>query len=149
MRMLAFFVVALVCPSCFLFSDFRRSSFSYSKNGSSYTTSLVVPKGYKRTDRQVDSAGNLVNYFYYPGEAVLYFAVLTDTSKQYQPINYSANIPRELYNATFYKGSDSSFRYWRENRFDHFRAGYRNVEDDAVFDSSLNYFSLHAGRKSP
>jgi hypothetical protein len=144
MRILAFFVVMTVCNSCFLFNDFKRSSFNYTKDGKNYATRLVVPKGYNRTERQVDSAGNLVEYFYYPGNAVLYFAALTDTSKQYQPINYSANIPKELYDATFFKGTDSSYRFWRENRFDHFKAGYRNVEEDGLFDSALNYFSLHA-----
>lgn len=144
-----FFVLMIVCDSCFLWSDLKRSSFSYTKDGKNYTTRLMVPKGYNRTERQVDSVGNLVKYYFYPDHTVLYFAALTDTSKEYQPVNYAVNIPKELYQTVFFKGIDSSYRYWRETRFDHFKAGYRNVDagSDGVFDSALNYFSLHVKRR--
>lgn len=148
MRIIAFVFFTVLCNSCFLFSDFKKSRFAYSRNGVHHSLDLVVPKGFIKTKKQTDSTGNQIQYYYYPGSTVLYFALLKDTSTQLQPINYNLNIPKELYNTVFFKGIDSSEQYWRETRFDHYKAGYKNVEEgeDGVFDSSINYFSLHVKR---
>jgi hypothetical protein len=89
-----------------------------------------------------------VLYYYYSDGSVLYFASLNDTSVELQTINYTDNIPKELYNTLFYKGLDSSKYFWRESRFGKYRAGYKNIdaEDEGNFDSSINYFTLHVKR---
>ena len=86
-----------------------------------------------------------MRYFLYPGGTELYFAFLKDTTRELQAINYDDNIPKELYQTIFYKGIDSTNHYWRETRFGNYKAGYKNVDEgeDGVFDSSINYFSLH------
>lgn len=78
----------------------------------------------------------------------MYFALLSDTTTQLQTINYDENIPKELYHTIYFKGVDSSNLYWRETRFDDYRAGYKNVEEgyDGTFDSAINYFSLYLMR---
>lgn len=147
-QFIAFFVLMIVCNSCFLFSDFRRTRFSFSENGIKYPVNAVVPKKYSKTETRMDSAGNQVHYFLYPAGTELYFAFLKDTTTELQTINYDDNIPKELYQTIFYKGIDSTNRYWRETRFGNYKAGYKNVAEgeDGVFDSSINYFSLHLKR---
>lgn len=107
-----------------------------------------MPKKYSKTETRIDSAGNQVQYFLYPDGAQLYFALLKDTTKQLQTINYEESIPKELYKTIYVKGMDSSSRYWRETKFANYKAGYKNVEgdDDGNFDSAINYFSLHLMR---
>lgn len=145
MKFTAVVFILIIFNSCFLFRDFRRSHFSFSDNGQSRPVEVVVPKGYSRTESKTDSAGNQVQFYYYSGGAVLYFALMKDTAAELQPINYDLNIPRQLYQTLYFKGLDSADRYWRETRFNHYRAGYKNVEEgeDGNFDSSLNYFSRH------
>ncbi len=147
-KFLLIFLFAFALQSCSIFSRYRRSDFTYTANGQSQTVRLVVPKGYSRTELKKDAAGNEVKYYYYSGGTQLYFAALTDTALELQPILYDINIPRELFNSIYYKGIDSNGRYWRETRFDHFKSGYRNVKKgrDGRFDSSMNYFSLHIPR---
>lgn len=98
---------------------------------------------------ETDSGGNQVMYYFYPGNAVLYFAALRDTSKPIQEINYDMNIARELYQATYYKGVDTLGRYWRETRLGQYKAGYWNVPGglDGNFDSAVNYFGLRLLRQ--
>jgi len=145
MKFTAVVFILIVFNSCFLFRDFRRSRFSFSENGRSLPVEVVVPKGYSRTESQIDSAGNQIQYYYYSGGTVLYFALMKDTATELQPINYNLNIPRQLYHTIYFKGLDSADHYWRETRFNNYRAGYKNVEEgeDGNFDSSLNYFSRH------
>ncbi|HEU4469772.1 MAG TPA: hypothetical protein VFR58_01695 [Flavisolibacter sp.] len=129
------------CSSCFLLSDFSRSSYAYT---GSESYSLVVPRGYNSVETAIDSSGNELQVYSYPGGATLYFIRARDTAAAYQPINYGENISRKLYHTIFYKGIDSSGRYWRETRFGGFKAGYRTVAwgRDWKFDSAINYFSL-------
>jgi hypothetical protein len=147
-QFLAFFVLMICCNSCFLFSDLKKRKFSFSENGTKHSINAVVPKKYSKTETRVDSSGNQVHYFIYPGGAELYFAFLKDTTTELQTINYDENIPRQLYQTIFYKGVDSTNHYWRETRFNNYKAGYRNVEeeDNGTFDSAINYFSLHLKR---
>jgi hypothetical protein len=147
-QFIAFFVLMICCNSCFLFSDLKKRKFSFSENGTKHSINAVVPKKYSKTETRVDSSGNQVHYFIYPGGAELYFAFLKDTTTELQTINYDENIPRQLYQTIFYKGVDSTNHYWRETRFNNYKAGYRKVEeeDNGTFDSAINYFSLHLKR---
>jgi len=142
---LAFFLLMMFCSSCFLFSDLKKKQFSFSEDGTKHSVNTVVPKKYSKTQTSIDSSGNQVQYFFYPGGAQLYFALLKDTTTQLQTILYNDNLPKALYHTIYYKGLDSSDHYWRETRFGSYRAGYRKVnkEDEGKFDSSINYFSLH------
>jgi hypothetical protein len=143
-------LLLFLCPSCFLFPKFREEHFSYRENNQARSVKLVVPKGFRRTETKTDSSGNEEKYFYYPGGAFLYFVRDRDTAKIYQPINYGENISKNVQDAVFFKGIDSVSRYWRESRIPGFRSGYRYAENgtDWLFDSSLNYFSLQAGKGS-
>lgn len=145
-QFIAFFVLTMLCSSCFLFSGLKKTQFSFAENGINHSVNAVVPKKYLKTETRTDSIGNQVYYFIYPGGAELYFAFLKDTNTQLQNINYGDNLPKELYHTTYFKGMDSSNLYWRETRFANYKAGYRNVEDDGTFDSAINYFSLHLMR---
>ena len=143
MKLFLFLIITVFLSSCFLFGNFRRSSFSYTGNGTSQTVPLVVPKGYNKIERQTDtSTGNEEIYYRYPGKAVLYFVVAKDTTKEYQQINYELNVPQPIYTGRFYKGIDSSHLYWRETRLGSYRAGYYNIGrgNDGEFDSAVNYF---------
>lgn len=148
MRILAFCLLVVVFNSCFLFSDFKKNQFSFSQNEKTNTVKIPVPKKFSKSEFKTDSSGNQVQYFFYPGGSVLYFAFLKDTSAELQPINYDLNIANELYRTIYYKGLDSLGQYWRETRFGNYKAGYKNVNggEDGIFDSSINYFSLHAVR---
>jgi hypothetical protein len=145
MRCIAFILVTIICNSCFLFSDLRKTKLSFSENGYAHSVLAVVPKRFDRSETKIDSVGNQVHYYLYRGGEVLYFALLKDTSTQLQPIYYELNIPKQAFQAVYFKGIDSSNLYWRETRFGNYRAGYKNVkeDDEGTFDSSLNYFSLH------
>lgn len=145
MRYVVLIFLVIVFNSCFLFNDLKRTDFLFSENGTNRSVNAVIPKKYNRTEKQVDSTGNQVQYYFYPGGTVLYFALMKDTSSELQPIDYNQNIPKPLYQTVFFKGLDSAGHYWRETRFGNYKAGYKNVNegDDGKFDSSINYFSLH------
>ena len=148
MRLLAFCILTIVCNSCFFFSDFKKTKFSFSENEKYHSVDAVVPKKFSKSELKTDSSGNQVKYYFYNGGSVLYFAYLKDTATELQPINYDLNIGKEIYQTVYYKGLDSSNRYWRETRFGNYKAGYKNVNEDAdgMFDSSINYFSLRMMR---
>jgi len=148
MKILAFCILMMVCNSCFLFSDFKKKRVSFSQNEKSTTVKIPLPKKISRSELKTDSSGNQVQYYFYRSGSVLYFAFLKDTSTQLQSINYDMNIANALYRTIYYKGLDSSGHYWRETRFGSYKAGYKNVNggEDGIFDSSINYFSLHAVR---
>lgn len=138
-----FAILVLGLSSCFLLSNFKKGSFSYSADGVSRAVPLVVPKGFNRVEQVTDAAtGNQEVFYRYPGKALLYFVVAQDTSKEYQWIDYRLNVPQAIYGGRFYKGIDSSDLYWRETRAGKYRAGYVNIRrgDDWEFDSAVNYF---------
>ena len=116
------------------------------EDGRQKTYTVMVPKGFKRTESTTDSLGNEQHLYYYSGGTRLYFVRVKDSAAQYQPINYAVNLPKNIYNTTYYKGIDSSYRYWRESRFGNYRLGYYAAEagEDWKFDSALNYFSLRS-----
>jgi hypothetical protein len=137
---LALFTFSLA--SCFLLSDFSRRSVIYHGE----QVNLIVPRHYLKSEKILDSSGNEILYFYYPGDAVLYFAKMKDTSIALQYINYDMNQPRKLYHSIYFKGITEAGEYWRESRFANYKAGYYFVDDDrtGVFDSSINFFRLRS-----
>ncbi len=140
-----YLLLLLACQSCFLFPKFRKDQINFTENGLQKNYRVVVPKGYNQKEKITGATGNQEIYYHYPGGAVLYFAHVTDTAYQYQPINYQVNMPKELYHALFYKGIDSTYSYyWRENRVGDYKIGYIKAAagDEWRFDSALNYFSL-------
>ncbi len=140
--LLLFLIVSL--SSCFLFSDFRKRKASFS-TGEPLPVQLLVPKKYSDSKKEVDSAGNETIFYTYRNGAVLYFSRMKDTSAMLQYINYEMNLPKDLYGTKFYKGLRDGY-YWRESRFENFKAGYYGVDpdDDGTFDSVLNYFRLRS-----
>jgi hypothetical protein len=140
-----FFILITVCQSCFLFPKFKKESFSFNEKGQQKNFTVVIPKGFSKSEKRMDSSGNEEQFYYYPGGTSLYFVRVVDTAVQYQPINYELNIPKEIYSTVFFKRIDSANRLWRETRFSNYKLGYRSAEkgEDWKFDSAINYFSIH------
>jgi hypothetical protein len=140
-----FFILVFSLSSCFLFDPFKRSSIRFRDREEFH---LVVPRRYVRTELKTDSAGNQVKYYYYGDGSILYFAELKDTSTEFQAIDYSMNLPKELYGSMYFKGVNEKGNYWRESRIGNFKAGYYEVDSDrdGSFDSSVNNFTIHFPR---
>jgi len=135
--------LCIVLSSCFLFSKYRRTDFTYNEGSQSYTIPIVVPKGFVTEKTEVDSSGNTILSYVYKNNALFYIAHLEDTSTQLQPIEENKNEPRInlTTGALVYKGVDSTNLYWREIRRNDLRFGYRFVpkEWEVRFDSATNY----------
>ena len=147
MKLFLFTIIVVCGSSCFLARNFKKNRISFQENGVSTSYKVIIPRGFKRTEKKVDTAGNEAQFYYYADGAVLYFVRARDTSVQVQTINYDENVPKELYNTIFFKGVDENYEnYWRETRFGNYKAGYLNVEpgEDWKFDSALNYFALRS-----
>lgn len=129
--------------SCFLFSKYRRTDFTYDVGAQSFAIPIVVPKGYSRERTEVDSSGNTILSYTYGNNAIFYVAHMEDTSVQIQPIPEPENIPRIALEtgAVIYKGIDADQLLWREIRQNNLRVGYRFVprELESRFDSATNY----------
>ena len=138
------FILVLLLQSCFLFRPFKKASVTFNENGSEKKYTLVVPKGFRDSEKRVDTSGNQEWYFHYGDGTTLYFVKAADTSISYQPIRYEFNIPKPLNHTMFFKGIDSAGRYWRESRFGNYKSGYWSAEsgEDWKYDSAVNYFSL-------
>lgn len=143
---LTLLILCTTLNSCFLFSKYKRSSFTYNENGSTYSVPVIIPKGYSKERTEVDSSGNTILTYSY-GPELFYMANMADTSTYVFPIDELINIPRlyEPTGALVYKGMDSTHLYWREVRQNKLRTGYRNVspEKEVRFDSATNYFMVH------
>lgn len=141
--MLFLFASSLLC-SCFLFKDYKKKEFVYSKNGQTTSLPIIVPKGYLKQEA-IDTAGVMLHTFYYSGGAILYTAYLTDTTAELQPINTAIHQPQiHRLGGIVYKGQDENELYYREIRQGAFRFGYRFVPEvfELQFDSATNYASL-------
>lgn len=137
-------VLPILLASCFLFRDYKRKEFSYSRNGQAVVMPLVVPKGYVKEER-VDTAGIVMQTFLYPGGAMLYAAYLADTTVEIQPFNKGVHQPLiHRLGGLVYKGQDKDLRFFREIRQGNMRFGYRGVHmvNEGYFDSSTNHASL-------
>ncbi len=139
-----FLLLLLALSSCFLFKDYRKSQFTYTRNGQVAMLPLVVPKGYTKQEK-TDTAGMTLQTFYYPGGAILYAAFLTDTTFEIQPFPKGLHQPQiHRLGGLVYKGQDEKELFYREIRQGNLRFGYRQVSPDAelLFDSATNFASL-------
>ncbi len=137
------FLFFIVFSSCGLFKEFKKREFKYGLAAENFK--LIVPKGWRGEEVQLDSAGYKEQYFYYRGNTTLYFVRAADTAKYYQVFDTSTNIPLvHPSGGLIYKGVDANGLYWREIRILDFRFGYRNVptQTETRFDSALNYAAL-------
>src|SRR6478672_12699831 len=128
---MALLMLCTALNSCFLFSKYKRSSFTYNENGSTYSVPVIIPKGFTKERTEVDSSGNTILTYSY-GPELFYLAYMSDTSSAIHAIDETINIPRfyKPTGALVYKGMDSLHRYWREVRQDKLRSGYRNVSGE-------------------
>jgi hypothetical protein len=140
-----------VLNSCFLFSKFKRTDFTYDEGSQLYSIPIVVPRGYNKERTEVDSSGNTILSYSYPNEALFYVAHIEDSSLQIQPIAEQDNIPHLATGtgAVIYKGMDADHLLWREVRQNDLRVGYRSVpkEWESRFDSATNYAVIHPLKK--
>jgi len=145
-KITAIIFLTLTLSSCFLFSKFKRTNFTYSEGAHSYFIPILVPKGYIKERTEVDSSGNTILSYSYSSKASYYVAYLVDTATQLQSIIEEDNIPRVAMatGAFIYKGMDADMLYWREIRKDNLRVGYRSVprELESRFDSATNYVAV-------
>ena len=135
-------LLLVIASSCSLLNGFKRRKFHYTDDSLSQKIALLIPKGFNGVKKNIDSAGNQQQVFSYDNATFIYFAFLTDTTKEYQPIMIEGHIAKmHPAGGFFYKGRDSSGLYWRELRQNNFRAGYKNVspEVEEKFDSAVNY----------
>ena len=137
-------VLPILLASCFLFRDYKQTSFAYSQNGQPASMPLVVPKGFVKQER-LDTAGVILQTYHYPDGAMLYAAYLNDTTFEIQPFNKANHQPLiHRLGGLVYKGQDSALSFFREIRQGNMRFGYRGVSSDreGLFDSSTNHASL-------
>jgi hypothetical protein len=130
--------------SCFLFKDYKKKEFIYTRNGQAAALPIIVPKGFLKQET-ADTAGVTLHTFYYTGGAILYTAYLTDTTAELQPINKNIHQPQlHRLGGLVYKGQDEAELYYREIRQGPFRFGYRFVPGtlESQFDSATNFASL-------
>jgi len=147
MRNLGSLIFTIIIISCSLFPELSRRDFTYDNKNNKQNIEILVPKGYAKTEKIIDSAGNQHQLFYY-GNAILYTGYYTDTTKSFQSIDTSFHIPLpHPRGGLIYKGIDSAHLYFREIRlYNGLRFGYKNVSQaqEGAFDSALNYSSLRS-----
>jgi hypothetical protein len=142
--MRVFFLVLLIVlfESCFLFRDHKRRPFSYTDaSGTTATVATIVPKGFKRQEVIKDSLGQQGVVYHYLNGARFY-VLYSPLGGNFQKFDTAIHIPKpHLQGGIFYKGIDSTERWWREAQPPFFRIGYLNVNSDneVAFDSAVNY----------
>lgn len=145
MRVLtAGFILATAFSSCFFFKDYKKTSFTYSQNGTATTVPLVVPRGFVKVEN-VDTAGVLLKTFYYDNGALMYAAYVDDTTTLLQPIDKRLHEPQyHQLGGLVYKGQDRNELFYREIQQGRLRFGYRLVPSawELLFDSATNHASL-------
>ena len=144
MRKKLLWTLPILLGSCFLFRDYKKTEFTYARNGQTTSMPLIVPRGYVRQER-TDTAGISLQTFYYPGGAIMYAAYLSDTAYEVQPFNKSAHQPLlHRLGGLVFKGQDENELFYREIRQGSLRFGYRNVPylNEGYFDSATNFASL-------
>jgi hypothetical protein len=147
MRNLVSLIFTITIISCSLFPELSRRDFTFNNNNSTQNINILVPRGYAKTEKVIDSAGNQLQLFHY-GNAILYSAFFKDTAMSFQNIDTSFHIPLpHPRGGLIYKGIDSAHLYFREIRlYNGLRFGYKNVSQaqEGAFDSALNYSSLRS-----
>lgn len=136
-------LLSVGCISCSLFDGMKTNSFTYNDEK---TLSLLIPKGYRKKNISIDSAGNKTQVFTYSNGGELYF-YFGDTTNNHFSIDTSLNIPKYYPTPVlFYKGQENSNLFWRESRYKNFRFGYIKIsaEREALFDSAVNHAAWQA-----
>jgi hypothetical protein len=127
-------------------SPFRRTTFTYTSDGKTFSQPVLVPKGYRKTNHYIDSAGNTLQTYDYKNRAFYYIAYVQDTNSFVQPLQVFENIPKIYLNsgAWLYKGMDHSHLFWKEVHRKHLRAGYLYVdkEREYAFDSASTHIAV-------
>jgi hypothetical protein len=144
MRIAYCLLLIVILPSCFLFKDYKRRTFTYTNaEGQSADVPIIVPKGFKREERVKDSLGHEGVLYHYSNDARFYIVHYPD-SGSYVAIDTSMHIPQlHKQGGIFYKGIDSTKRWWREAQPPSFRIGYLNINraHEVLFDSAVNYLN--------
>jgi hypothetical protein len=147
MRKLLFLFFSIASASCALFPELSKRDFTYNNYNSKQSIDIAVPRGYSKSEKIVDSAGNQLQLFHY-GNSVLYNGFYRDTTISFQVIDTSFHIPLpHPRGGLIYKGIDSAHLYFKEIRlYNGLRFGYKNVSQaqEGAFDSALNYSSLRS-----
>ena len=142
---LAPFILLLFISACIFRKEYYKASqFTFNRNGQAVTVPLVVPKGFTRQEK-ADTAGVMLQTFYYPNGAMLYAAFLQDTMMELQPFDKRLHQPHvHRLGGMVYKGQDADELFYREIRQGNLRFGYRLVPRSAelLFDSATNHASL-------
>ena len=135
-------LLIVILPSCFLMRDHKKRTFTYTAaTGQSNKVDIIIPKGFKKEERVKDSVGNEGVFYHFSDDARFYIMHFVDTGS-YVAIDTGVHIPKpHIQGGIFYKGIDSTKRWWREAQPPSFRIGYYNVnnENEALFDSAVNY----------
>ena len=147
MRIAFCLLLIVILPSCFLLKDHKRRTFTYTNaEGQSTDVAIIVPKGFKRTETIKDSLGHEGVLYHYSDDARFYVVHFPDTGN-YVAIDTFVHIAKpHLQGGIFYKGIDSTKRWWREAQPPSFRIGYYNIksENEVLFDSAVNYIQPFA-----
>lgn len=143
MRMAFWVLLILLLPSCFLFKDHKRRTFTYTTTGGETAkVNIIIPKGFKREEPITDSLGRQGILYHYSGNALFYVLHFPEGGN-YQPIDTAVHIPKHhLQGGIFYKGVDSTSKlWWREAQPGLLRIGYLHVgnEEEVRFDSAVNF----------
>jgi hypothetical protein len=145
-RITVILFLLVVLSSCFLSSQYRKTTFMYSTGSKFYSIPIIVPKGYTKERTEVDSSGNTILSYTYGEKTTFYVAHLEDSSKQLQPIDKKQNKQQidSVTGLVMYKGLDSNALFWKEIQGQNFRTGYRYVpkSSENKFDSAANYCAL-------
>ena len=134
--------------SCYIFTGYKKGSFTYQVHEQRQSFPLIIPVGYSQPIINTDSSGNKEQLYHYNGNGYLYF-VHELSPKEYQPIAEEKNIPvQHPLGGMLYKGMDKNGLYWSEIRTDHFKFGYRNIRPgfELRFDSALNFAGYQSFR---
>ncbi|HEX6334029.1 MAG TPA: hypothetical protein VFZ78_07365 [Flavisolibacter sp.] len=142
--MMRWLILLFICffSSCMLFSGYRKSSFTYSENGTAHTVPVLVPRGYTGSSIERDSAGNTWRMFRYPGRGFFYVGYWIDSLTGLQDVQPQLHQQKEHPSGGWeFKSMDNDHLFWRELRKGGLRTGYRYISPAAepAFDSASNY----------
>jgi hypothetical protein len=149
MKYILLFLLITVFSAC---GAWQRRQFIFSDEGVQRSLTVSVPRGFKSEEKSKDADGSERLEYSYSNGAKLYFARLSDTTRTFQFIDSSMNIPRTTpFGGTVYKGMDSSGLWWSEIRIGDLRFGYENVPPrrETRFDQAIYGIELDGIRKKP
>jgi len=144
MKYLLLIVLALVFTSCFLVRDYSKGTFSYQENGVAKQVPIIIPKGFKRTERRTNEEGIQEQVYHYGNDVRMFFAYMP-RGGNYLAIDTHYHIPQpQLRGGIFYKGTGIGEYWWREAQVNGIRVGYNKVpiDKEPVFDSAVNFVRI-------